>query len=197
MLQLHKLPIFQWLEILHLAQAMLVNWGWVSFPRLLQFCGLTMATYDFQGGCQRKVRILRSFSGPSACRHYHFCSLPRAAMSHHPEWLTWGLKNNSQGCYHVKGASWFWRRAKDSSQRKWVLKLWIPSQPQDCMLLWWFCSGVEIEAHFCPLLEAGMSLTVDQVGFLWDPYVCLDKEKKMKHLGVLFIFEWLRAPGAF
>lgn len=44
-----------------------------------------MATCDFQGGCQSEVRIPKSFSGFSACRHYRFCSLPRAAMSLYPE----------------------------------------------------------------------------------------------------------------
>lgn len=195
MLQLHKLPIFQWLEILHLAQAMLVNWGWVSFPRLLQFCGLAMATYDFQQGCQREVRILRSFSGPSACRHYHFCSLPRAAMSHHPEWRgVWRTTHK---------AVIMWKVQVDSEDELKILLKENGFEALDSL------PASRLHAPLVILLRCGNRSSLLPFVGSWDEFdsgpsglslssLCLSGQgKKMKHLGVLFIFEWLRAPGAF
>lgn len=110
MLQLHKLPIFQWLEFLHLAQVIPGVLGDDSgFPDCFNFVVFTMATCDFQGGCRREGRIPRSFSGSSVWECYHFCSLPMSCCEPQPRG-TQCPKSSSQGGYDSKGVAWFWRR---------------------------------------------------------------------------------------
>lgn len=150
-----------------------------------------MATCDFQGGCQNEVRIPKSFSGPSACRHYRFCSLPRPAMSRYPAgqgvWrtthkavITWKVQLDSEDKPRILLKENGFRssgfppslriaRCSGDSARVWKWKL--------TFVLYW---------------KLGMSLTIDQVGFLWVP--CVWTRKKSETFRGIVYFWMTQSP---